>query len=384
MKVSINFELDDILHRHLQKDTMPKNLKIYIREIIKRLSETGIDQINWRATIGGKALYHSNILQRLDGHYFGLYSQIEANLLLECDPLQLMIEECRKCKVSPWVWLDAFDCFIPGMQETEFEKHQNWLLMSRDQKKVLAGIPCYANKNVQEYRARQIKELSAYDIDGIIYSLFNSHAEPFVKLILGSDFKPYNFGFNPEIVYAYHTQYKIDILKQDFDVEAWAKLQAKQLGEYLKLAKKILAEHGQFLDLVIRRDNHVAGSMYPACYIANDYKQWHDMGVCDSLIIEGVDTNNLDQAIKMSHGNPYQWGIWNTLWRYQDQQTVNDVPEGGVPLEITHDLLNSLLYSGNFSQVLFHEVDALEFAMQGGTRDQAYSRLAEWVKILKP
>lgn len=374
MKLAVNFELDDLLLKHFQAGTTPPDLAEYLRQIIRRLAAAGVDQVNWRATVGGKAVYHSKVLQVFDGWYYR-YSELEGEFLERHDPLAIVAAECREQGISPWCWIDAFDSYVPGMQETMFERHPSWLLWSRDGNTVLPGVPCYANPRVREYRLRHIREMADYGIGGILYSLFNSHATPFLVAGLGGgeNAEPYSFGFNPEIVEAYERRYGKNILRETFDVEAWGRLQGEQFGDYLKEVRDLLAARGQELDLVIRRDNHCAGSLYPRCYIGNTYQDWFARGACTALTIEGVQLPEvLEESAAMAARNPeIPWGLWHTLWAQ------------GVTPEKTTVLLERALAAGRFAAVTLHEVDALEFGVQtGGSRDEAYRRLTQWATLV--
>ncbi len=376
MKVTVNFELDDIIAWYYNakgKDSVPADLAAYLRDIVTRLADAGVDQVNWRAAIP-KALYHSNVVQRFDGH-FGMYSEVISEFMTKHDPLAIVVDQCDRCGVSPWVWLDAFDDYAPGMSEAVFERHPSWLLQSRDQKRVLPGVPCYANAGVREYRRRQMKELSEYGIGGVLYSLFNSHLTAHLD---GMGLRPpggadYAFGFNPEIVDAYKERFGKDILTEEFDPEKWGRIQGEQFGEFLTETREMLAQAGQQLDLVIRRDGHCAGGLYPLCYIANCYDYWHATGGCDQLVVESVNLGEtLARATAMAQASPAaQWGVWHTLW-----DSANTVSR-------TADLLDRVKETGLFSQITFHEVCALESSAQAGSRKEAYNLLQRWVQLVK-
>ncbi len=376
MRVTINFELDDIIAWYYNtkgKDSVPADLPGYLRDIVSRLADAGVDQVNWRAAIP-KAVYHSNVVKRFDGH-FAMYSELEGDFIEKHDPLAIVVKQCERCGVSPWVWLDAFDDYAPGMSDPMLERHPSWLLQSRDRQRVLPGVPCYANPGVREYRLRQLRELSEYGIGGVLYSLFNSHLTAYLDGIglRAKDRVDYAFGYNPEIVDAYKERFGKDILKETVDPEKWGQIQGEQFGAFLTEARAMLNKAGQELDLVIRRDGLCAGGLYPLCHIANCYDFWNDTGGCDQLVVESVNLGEtLDRATAMAKGSPdAAWGIWHTLW------------DGTNTVERTVELLSTVKKSGLFRQVTFHEVAALESAAQAGSRGKAYKLLEEWVRLVK-
>lgn len=370
MEVAVNFELDCTLRTLWMQRAMPDDLVEYVRQIVRRLAGSGVDRVNWRCTLGGKAMYHSNVLQRFDGHY-ALYSEPEADLLRRCDPLTVVVDECNRNGIAAWAWLDAFDSYVPGMHEAIFERHPSWLLQSKDGNSVMPGIGCYGNRAFCEYRRQQFAELSEYDISGIVYSLFNSHASPYLTgALAGTASTPYSYGFNPEIVQAFRERFGADIRTESFDVDAWATLQAEQFGQHLLAVRSILRAKGQKLSLVIRRDNHVAGDMYPACYIANAYHHWCAIGGCDELIIEGLAPETMAGTRALIDRDPhFPWGFWRTLWTGnspQNQQVIDWAAE-----------------QPEWRCAILHEVDPLESGLDLGSCANAYSQLTQWVSRLK-
>jgi hypothetical protein len=377
MRVAVNFELDDIISWQYNiegEDSVLGDLAGYLREIVSRLADAGVDQVNWRAAIP-KALYHSNVVPRFDGHFFGLYSEVIGEFIARHDPLEIVVDQCHRCGISPWAWLDAFDSFTPSMSEAIFEQHPSWLLQSRDRRRSLPGVPCYGNSGVRQYRLEQMRELSEYGIGGVMYSLFNSHL-CLCSDCLGlrqQDQTDYAFGYNPEIVDAYKDRFGKDILREEFDPDKWGQIQGEQFGEHLTEVRNMLALAGQQLDLVIRRDNHCAGGLYPACYIANSYDFWHATGGCDQLVVESVNKGDtLCRATAMAQASPdIQWGVWHTIW-----DAANTV-------QATAELLLEVKHTGLFSQVTFHEVNTLESGCQAGSRHKAYELLQQWVQLLE-
>ena len=385
MKVSINFEWNDVLRKNIERGTLDSNLEIYLRDIVRRLADTDIDQINWRGTIGGKATYPSNVLRPFNGGYL-IEEKIEAEFHENYDGLAIFVDECRKQNVSPWVWIDAFDGYFPGCEEDFFVRNPDALLQERKKtegtfKRVLPGVPCYANEKVRDYKLDQMRELSGYGIDGISYSLFNSHAVPYLGVGClggGIDALPYSYGFNPEIVAAYKERYNVDIINEDFDIESWATLQGEQFGDYLLMMRDLINEKNQKLSLVIRRDNHCAGAQYPTCYIGNTYKHWYDIGACDSLIIEGYNSSSvvIEESQNMVLGRPdIDWGLWHTIWTSWSEAQSPEKAEM---------IIGNICDSGLFKEHLFHEVDTFESGLQvNGLRSEAYALLKKWISLLK-
>lgn len=370
MEVAVNFELDCTLRTYWLQRSVPEDLVEYLRQVVRRLAECNVDRVNWRCTLGGKAMYHSNVLQRFDGHY-ALYSEPEAALLQLCDPLAVVVDECNRCGIAAWAWVDAFDSYVPGMHEAIFERHPSWLLQSKDGNSVMPGMGCYGNDDFCEYRRQQFAEMSEYGIGGIMYSLFNSHASPYLTGALeGTSAVPYSYGFNPEIVEAFQQRHGVDIRTEPFDVEAWATLQGEQFGQHLLQVGRILHAKGQKLSLVIRRDNHVAGDMYPACYIANAYHHWLATAGCDELIIEGAAAETMAGTRALIDRDPnFPWGFWRTLWAGNSDQN--------------QQVIDWAMTQPQLQCAILHEVDPLESGLDLGSRSAAYVQLKRWVNQLK-
>ena len=97
------------------------------------------------------------------------------------------------------------------------------------------GEGLYDQERIERLIARCAEELMNYDVDGIMYYAHNSHTG--LTVVSGEPDGEDLYGYNPPVVEAFQRRYGVDILKQDFDHEAWYKLLGEFLTRYLQEAR---------------------------------------------------------------------------------------------------------------------------------------------------
>jgi len=115
---------------------------------------------------------------------------------------------------------------------------------------VLRGVPCYAYPEVREFRLAEAKELMDYDVDSIMYYTHNSHTG--LTVVSGEPDGEDLFEYNPPVVEAFQKRYGVDVLKQDFDHEAWYKLLGEFLTRYLQKARGELDKRGKKIIVAVK------------------------------------------------------------------------------------------------------------------------------------
>lgn len=137
------------------------------------------------------------------------------------------------------------------------------------------GVLCLAYPEVRdEFRRRYATLLSQGDFDGLFVCL-RSQSKP-------ADFAD-QFGFNPPVVTAYRDRYAVDILREDFDFQAWRNLQGDFLTRFLWELRELTRKSGVRLAVGAPRGD-VIGPPLGNGTLA--WETWARSGLIDELIID--------------------------------------------------------------------------------------------------
>ena len=178
------------------------------------------------------------------------------------------------------------------MWQTHFAAaHHEYLVTDRAQKKVQYGVLCIAYPEVREYQREWIKELmEEYEADGVYISL-RTHSEP-------AEFAD-QFGFNQPIVDEYKRRYGVDILWDDFDLEAWRRLRGEYLTAMLRDIKDLLRPMGRKLAVAMPRCGRL-GPPFGNLYL--DWRAWVETGIVDDLAIAELSGRWLHPDVPAGYG----------------------------------------------------------------------------------
>ena len=138
---------------------------------------------------------------------------------------------------TPGTWPDGGDrAWDPDM----------WL-WSKDQKRRLAGVPCYADPKVRERRLGELAEALEYDLDGVVLGFF-SHCDG------SSGEDRCAFGYNPVVVEEYKKRYNVDPLTEDVDPHKFYALHGEGFTEFVRGASKLVHARGKKFVCATRTD----------------------------------------------------------------------------------------------------------------------------------
>ncbi|HIE03332.1 MAG TPA: hypothetical protein EYP61_01095 [Candidatus Latescibacteria bacterium] len=334
---------------------------LYDRERIKRLiarcAEEDFDALHWRVSVCGKVAYHSKVMTVFDGEY-RLCANPLAQVLKRFDPLEVGARYARKYGLRIYPWVTLFDSYFVGLEDRFFASHPEYLLMSRDGSQVLRGVPCYAYPEVREYRLVEAKELMDYDVDGIMYCAHNSHTG--LTIVSGEPDGEDIFGYNPPVVEAFKERYGVDILKEDFDREAWYKLLGEFLTQYLKEVRGELNKRGKEMVVAVKRGEYAIGGVYPRAKIHLDWRRWAQEQIVDGLIFPvayGVDNTTPEDDIRSIEGYRSELDrrcrlyVWYTVWTSH-----------ATPSEVRRVV--SGVRESHLDGIVFHEAATFEFGRE--------------------
>ena len=213
------------------------------------------------------------------------------------DEFQALIEQAHPRGVQVYLYVDMFDEGWPlappevravshhnpyhgqeiASQSRFTLNHPEYLLVDRSGEQRHYGIMCYAYPEVRTYRLNLYREVLAdYDFDGL-FICTRSQSRPAAH----AD----QFGFNPPIVEAYQRRYGLNILEEDFDLEAWRKLQGDYITQFFREVKTFLAGQNKKLAVGVPR-GEVIGPPIGNIYL--DWRTWVAEHIIDALIIDQV------------------------------------------------------------------------------------------------
>ena len=120
-------------------------------------------------------------------------------------------------------------------------------LWSKDQKKRLAGVPCYADPQARELRVGEIAEALDYGIDGVALGFF-SHNDS------SSGDRPCWYGYNPMVVEEYRRRHAADPLTDAVDTHCFYALHGEYFTEFVREASEVVHAKGKRLLCTARTD----------------------------------------------------------------------------------------------------------------------------------
>ena len=212
----------------------------------KRRNVTGV---LWRVSALGNFVYPTKAgtiyPYVLDGQELTEGEKRLAGNLERFDPLAVAIREAKRNGVQLYIWMtlsdEAYNDKSRGMTHfSQFQKEHPETIQLNRKGEPLYGTMCYSEPAARQYRLDIIRELIAYDADGL-YLCTRSHSFSF-----GED-KGDEYGFNPAVVKEYKERYGVDILTEDFDVQKWRELKAEGLDQLIREAADLVHAAGQKL-----------------------------------------------------------------------------------------------------------------------------------------
>lgn len=162
-----------------------------IDRMLGAFAERGVDTVQWRVSVLGKLLYHTQLGDRFTDAPFGaadnpgfaaihqpIYDKSRA-IMAKMDPMEVASRLCRKHGIRLFAWLTIYDDagFHPMTWSALVRQHPEccWKAWDRDQ--YFHGVTSYVYPEVVTHRLAQIRELLHYDVDGI-YLCNRSHSRP--------------------------------------------------------------------------------------------------------------------------------------------------------------------------------------------------------------
>jgi hypothetical protein len=174
-------------------------------------------------------------------------------------------------------------------QSTFSRAHPEFAVVDRAGETRQWGILCFGYPEVRRhFRDRIQKYLRGYAWDGVFLCL-RTQARPAIF----AD----QFGFNAPVHEAMRERYGVDILTQDFDLDAWRALNGEFFTTFLRELREDLRALGARLSVGVPRGDIIGP---PVGNWPIEWRTWAEEGLIDALVID----QNSSQCPSM----------WHQLW----------------------------------------------------------------------
>ena len=217
------------------------------------------------------------------------------------DDAEAAIQGARDAGVKIYCYVDMYDEGMPPHVENYtrgfypweskfFAEHPQYYACDRNWEVKHWGVPEYAYPEVREYKCRE--ELAYlvdnYQWDGVYIST-RGHRMPAEH---GDQ-----YGFNEPVAAAFKERYGVDILTQNFDLEAWRRLRGEFVTQYLREVRKLCDERGLPLGIGVPPGDYFGpplGNLYL------DWRTWVRERLIDGLVVGHA--NVVGRHLQMGYG----------------------------------------------------------------------------------
>ncbi len=228
----------------------------------------GFDRVYYRVSVCGAEAYHTKVMTPAFEEVFAGYTREGldtccanipslharmAAVMRAIDPLEACVRHAHKHGLKVYPEVTIFDSLYYAPPTEFFQQHPEYTWVSRDGKKHIPGVPCYAYPEVRQYRVEQMKELCAYGIDGIKLCP-RSHSPWPGRNAGGGNEGSRGYGFNEPVVAEYVRRYGKDprqIKPDSLDELRFVQLKGDFLTQFLREVKEVTAAAGKKLTLVV-------------------------------------------------------------------------------------------------------------------------------------
>jgi len=320
----------------------------------------------WRTSVCGKVAYPSKVMTVFDAEYRLSWNSL-AKVLATLDPLEIAVKWAHRLGLKIYAWVTLFDSYYPGLEDTFFARNPHLLMMRRDGKSVLRGVPCYACPETREYRLREAEELSGYGVDGIYYS---SNSHNICTMAMGDWEGKDAFGFNPKVVEEFNKRYGRDIRNENYDKVSFSRLHGEYLTLFLEEVKGCLKEGQQLFVTGGGLKNDEAFYIYGHSKDLNFNAYWHQVRIQVDLK-KWLATNLVDRYFIPSYYSeqlPVLQEAYGEKAKYVCVQAEPIYHTGGdkKAISVMGDFL-ACLARGELNGLAFHEALSFEYGSEYGS-----------------
>ena len=264
----------------------------------------------WRNELGAGALHWRLMRARIPGRFSAArgyrHPSLTAARGLTWDDLEIVPALAHDAGLRAWLYVSLFDEGWPlGSRRARAVSHHNamhgqhvawqsdltrahpeWVIVDRSQRRRQWGVVSLAYPEVRRaFIDRWLALLAPTRFDGLFVCL-RSQSRP-------ADHAD-QFGFNEPVRVDFKARHDVDILNDDFDVQAWRDLAGGYLTTLLAELREALAHGGRGLAVGIPRGD-VLGP--PLGNQTLGWRDWIQRGLIDQLVID----QNSSQCPSMGH-----------------------------------------------------------------------------------
>ncbi len=293
----------------------------------------GVDRVLFRVSVCGAVCYHTKVMTPAFEDVFARY-KIEgldgccANIpslhrrmgavMRRIDPLAMCAKYAHAHGMKVYAWVTIFDSMYYAPPTEFFQRHPEYTWASKDGKKHIPGVPCYAYPQVRAYRLRQMKELLGYDIDGLFLSI-RSHSPWPGRGKGGGNEGARGYGFNEPVVKEYIRRFGKDPRQarpDSLDELRFVQLKGDFLTQFLREVKRVTAAAGKRLALNFQ--THAADPVR-ATWMYVDADTLARERVVDELCLMGSAGADLDHWRLLADGK-IKMTTWASIHGYTYEQ----------------------------------------------------------------
>ncbi|NLX06804.1 MAG: family 10 glycosylhydrolase [Phycisphaerae bacterium] len=282
----------------------PKQLghgKPSVRRICDRCKEAGWTRLYWRTFDGGRALYDSKLLESeavgYDAdcyHAWASPGQVDTSFMKgyrNFDCLAEAVEYGHKIGLEVHAWLSINEDDHAWGIASRFARHNPHLRWVKR-----GGIPynsqlSFAFEEVREYKLGLLREILAYDIDGVFFDWIRTgdvRNNPQVTPCGTGD-----FGYEKPMIEGFKKKFGIDPHTIPNNDERWVAFRAAPITAFARQAKRLVKAKNRNLPIAAMvnhpwsyrgQDGRINGSYYG---LFLDLETWVRQGLVDDLVAAG-------------------------------------------------------------------------------------------------
>lgn len=225
----------------------------YVSEMLGKCAAYGINVIHWATRYIGAALYRSKVVMPFDGRLFinppvGINPSEEyksfARGILDAfgkgDLLDMGMRQAQHRRMVFLAHIPLFDHWHPMVPDKYYAENPNGLMINRAQTKHFPGLPCYVERESQDYFLAEVRELVMRGVDGISIDLTSNQAHYWAKEFGAPE--PDTFGYNQTLVENYKQRFGVNPLFHKPDSEQWRIVQGEAITRFLRRVKTLLKD----------------------------------------------------------------------------------------------------------------------------------------------
>ena len=335
-----------------------------MKRLMALCAHYGFDRVFYRVSVCGAEAYRTKVMTPAYEDVFDKYTEEildtgcanipsvhrrMGQVLRVSDPLASCAKYAHEYGMKVYAWVTVYDSLYYAPPTEFFQRHPEYTWASKDGAKHVPGVPCYAYPEVRQYRIDQMKELVAYDIDGIFLS-DRSHSPWPGRKSGGGNEGARGYGFNEPVVAEYLRRYGKDPRSAEpdsLDELRFVQLKGDFLTQFLREAKAVTSAAGK--KLVMTTDERIADPVR-ATWMYVDAETLARERILDELCIRSAASASLDHWRLLADGR-----IKMTTWAGIHGQTYEQC------LERMRSELGRMLDNPTSDGSTFHELANLVY-----------------------